>query len=98
MLAITHLFFKFSNNQLDSTIVLWKDQIEFMFIVLMSGLLIYSFNPRSKIVVTSEMRLLLFLFGIVLLITAEWRKFFNVLSSMSTRTTTRLNIMDSSDH
>jgi ribose/xylose/arabinose/galactoside ABC-type transport system permease subunit len=46
--------------------------------MLMSGLLIYIFNPRTKIqpIITTELKILLFLFGIILLITADWGSFF----------------------
>jgi hypothetical protein len=44
----------------------------------MSGLLIYVFNPRvdRSILVDNETKVLLYLFGFILLITAKWELFF----------------------
>lgn len=55
----------------------WKERIEFIFISMMSFLLLYLFNPRENntIYITNETKLLLFLFGIILLITANWKNF-----------------------
>ena len=65
------------NTQKDKNTLFWKDRIEFIFIFLMSLLLIYLFNPRTtkSVVINGETKLLLFLFGIVLLITADWNTF-----------------------
>jgi len=59
------------------TITFWKERIEFIFIAMMSILLIYLFNPRynNLIFITNETKLLLFLFGIVLILTANWGLF-----------------------
>ena len=56
----------------------WKARIEFIFICLMSILLIFLFNPRQNRLnlITYEAKLLLFLFGFILIITAEWKHFY----------------------
>ena len=52
----------------------FKERIELLFKFLMSIFLIYVFYPRRKIpiVLTMEMRVLLFIFGIVLIVSAKW--------------------------
>jgi len=75
LLAITHIYLKSTGNtDLDKNILYWKERVEFIFICLMSILLIYIFNPRlnKEFIINSETRLLLFLFGFVLLIVAKW--------------------------
>lgn len=60
-----------------SKIIFWKDRIEFIFIIAMALLLIYLFNSYNKNTkcVDYETRILLFLFGIILIITAKWNYF-----------------------
>jgi hypothetical protein len=75
LLAITHIYLKNTDNtDLDKNILYWKERVEFIFICLMSVLLIYIFNPRlnKEFIINSETRLLLFLFGFILVITAKW--------------------------
>ena len=77
-LAITHLVLSGKGAQqqkLDSQVVFWKDHIEFIFNVLMSFLLIYVFQPWSQVVIDRETKLLFFLFGVILLYTANWSNF-----------------------
>ena len=81
ILAVTHLYLKFKNkagSDLDKEILFWKERAEFVFIVLMAILLIYLFNPRKNrmFMINNETKLLLYLFGIVLIITAKWETFF----------------------
>ena len=80
VMALTHLYLKLkgqANSELDQTILYWKERFEFIFIFLMSLLLIYLFNPRKpNLPINFETKLLLFLFGFVLLITAKWETFF----------------------
>jgi hypothetical protein len=80
-LALTHIYLKVkgeSDSDLDNKIVYWKERIEFIFILLMAILLIYLFNPRTDriFMIDGETKILLFLFGVVLLITAKWAEFF----------------------
>jgi len=64
-------------NKYDSKLLYWKERTEFVFIISMSILLIYHFNPRfdKKPVVGDETALLFFLFGFVLILTAKWNLF-----------------------
>lgn len=77
LLAVTHIYLKAKGEEksdLDKKILYWKERLEFIFIVLMSCLLIYIFNPRvdKSILIDKETKILLYLFGFVLLITAKW--------------------------
>ena len=80
LMALTHLHFKRKgqeNTPLDKKIVYWKEKTEFVFVFLMAILLIYLFNPRRpSVVITGETKIMLFLFGFVLIITANWNEFF----------------------
>jgi hypothetical protein len=75
-MSIAHIYLKIKgkeNSDLDNLIVYWKNTCEFIFVFLMSLLLIYLFNPRRpNVVINSETRALLCLFGFMLLITAKW--------------------------
>jgi hypothetical protein len=88
ILLITQFYFKYkqpNNTKLLNNLKLWRTQIEFIFIFFMSLLLIYLFNPRINrvYIIDYETRLLLFLFGIILIISADWEKFFtNVKSNL----------------
>lgn len=81
ILSLTHFFLKIKrkeNSDLDKKIVYMKEKIEFIFVFLMAFLLIYLFNPFTSIKtveVSGEPKILLYLFGIVLLITADWNTF-----------------------
>lgn len=80
-LAVMHLYMKFqhrTDSELDKSIVYLKGKFEFAFVVLMSLLLIYLFNPRVERSPDKETKLLFFLFGIVLLVTAKWSEFINL--------------------
>lgn len=81
IMALTHVYLKAKGKEqsdLDKKIVYWKERFEFIFIALMAILLIYIFNPRTDrtILVDKETKILLYLFGFVLLITAKWDVFF----------------------
>jgi hypothetical protein len=57
----------------------FRNKTEFFFKVLMSLLLIYLFNPRRTTDIVRldyETRLLLCLFGFILVLTADWSSFF----------------------
>jgi L-asparagine transporter-like permease len=80
ILAITHLYLKFKHeehSETDKKIVFWKERLEFIFIILMAVLLIYLFKPDSdrSMLITHETKILLYLFGFILLITAKWDDF-----------------------
>jgi hypothetical protein len=79
ILAVYRLYTKAKNpkdKQLE-IIEKWKGRFEFMFITLMSILIIYLFNPRSNNLgmIDSETKILLYLFGFVLLLTENWSSF-----------------------
>ena len=81
ILAVSHLYMKATkkiDSDLDKRIVYWKERVEFVFVILMACLIIYVFNPRHdhKALIDSHTKLLLYLFGFVLLITAKWSTFF----------------------
>ena len=65
-------------SNLDKEILFWRERFEFVFTALMAVLLIYLFNPRKNrmIMINNETQTLLFLFGFVLIITADWKSFF----------------------
>jgi hypothetical protein len=67
-----------NDKKLIENLVFWKERIEFTFKALMSLLLIYLFNPRADNIklLNYETKLLLYLFGFVLIITANWKTFF----------------------
>ena len=80
VMAITHIYLKFKgkeNSDLDKKIEYWKERFEFVFVFLMALLLIYLFNTRHdrSIMIDHETKILLFLFGFVLIITADWGLF-----------------------
>ena len=80
ILAVSHLYMKVkgkAETDTDKKIVFWKERMEFIFIFLMSLLLIYLFNPRASrdANLDYETKLLLYLFGFILLITAKWDLF-----------------------
>ena len=73
ILAVLHIYLTAkgkANSETDKKIEYWKERLEFVFVALMSILFIYLFNPRTG---TS---ILLYLFGLFLLITAKWGEFF----------------------
>jgi uncharacterized membrane protein len=79
--AVTHIYLKAKGEEksdLDKKILYWKERFEFIFIIAMAILLIYLFNPRrgEMIMIDGETKILLYLFGVVLLITAKWADFF----------------------
>jgi hypothetical protein len=80
VLALTYIFIKTKgkeNSSLAIKIKYWKERVEFIFTILMAILLIYLFSPRANrtIMINHEAKLLLYLFGFVLLITAKWGEF-----------------------
>lgn len=66
------------NNKLIEIFTSWKHHMEFIFIILMSILLIVLFNPLKNglHLIDKETKILLFLYGIIILINAQWDLFF----------------------
>ena len=80
LLAITHIYLKIKGKEksvLDKKIEYWKERVEFVFVIAMSLLLIYLFTPRTNRSekIDKETKILLYLFGILLFITAKWEVF-----------------------
>uniref|UniRef100_A0A6C0HGQ6 Uncharacterized protein n=1 Tax=viral metagenome TaxID=1070528 RepID=A0A6C0HGQ6_9ZZZZ len=78
--AILHFILQFQGKSvgaIDEIIIFWKDRIDFIFTFMMSVLIVYLFYPYHKIpvVLDKETKTLLWLFGIVLIFTANWRLF-----------------------
>jgi hypothetical protein len=89
ILALIGRYLQFTNQEyssLGTQVDFWKSRVEFVFIFLMSLLLIYLFNPKRdrKAMINKETELVLFLFGIVLIITADWSDFFKESIIMKT--------------
>lgn len=81
LMAVTGIYLKATkkeNEELIESTEYWKERFEFIFVILMAFLLIYLFNPRynNQVVIDYEMKLLLYLFGFILIITAKWSAFF----------------------
>ena len=79
--VITHIYLKNTQKEgsdLDKKALYWREKLEFIFKALMAGLIIYLFNPRRsrERLIDYEVKVLLYLFGFILLITAEWSAFF----------------------
>ena len=63
-------------DKIEPKLLYWKQRTEFIFIASMSLLLTYHFFPGKNVLVDKESRLLFFLFGVILLVTAHWKIFF----------------------
>ena len=78
-LTVTHIYLKIKgrgDSAFDIEILYWQHRFEFIFVCLMSFLLIYLFNPmKPNVVIDSETKLLFFMFGFALLLTANWNVF-----------------------
>ena len=80
ILALIHFLYVIkgsSNSTIDTKVEYWKSRIEFIFTILMSVLIMYLFYPRREkiMILNHDTKLLLFLFGAVLIITARWGDF-----------------------
>jgi len=80
-MAITGIYLKNKKKEKSASyknVEYWKERFEFIFTALMAVLLIYLFNPRANLSdkLEREPKLLLYLFGFILLITAKWNVFF----------------------
>jgi uncharacterized membrane protein YiaA len=80
-LAVIEMYVKHkepNNIKRINSLDFWKKRIEFIFIILMSLLLIYLFNPRVNRLnmIDNNTKILLYLFGFILFYTADWGHFF----------------------
>ena len=68
-----------TNTQKIDNLTYWSDRVDVLFVICMSLLLIYLFRPRSPTTkspeIDTEVRLLLFLYGIITLLTMNWKVF-----------------------
>ena len=71
-LILTHLSI---GQKLDSKLLYWKERTEFIFIISMSILLIYTFRINHVKPINKETSILFYLFGWILLFTAKWSIF-----------------------
>jgi hypothetical protein len=57
----------------------WKTRLEFIFVFLMALLCIYLFNPfiNETVLIDNNTQVLLFVYGFIILITADWKTFFH---------------------
>jgi len=80
IMSLNHLHLKFKgkeNSEEDKKVIYWRNRFDFIFTFLMALLLIYLFNPRTRVVlIDSETKTLLYLFGVLLIIKADWGTFF----------------------
>lgn len=81
ILAVAKLYIKHkepNNIKKINNLEFWKKRVEFIFIILMSLLLIYLFNPRVNRLnmIDNETKILFYLFGFILLLTSDWSQFF----------------------
>jgi hypothetical protein len=76
IMALSNIYFdKVTHNQTyDHKTIYWKERTEFIFIICMSILLIVIFNPNynNQRLLTKETKFLFFIFGIILIISANW--------------------------
>jgi uncharacterized membrane protein YiaA len=59
----------------------WKKRLEFIFVISMAILCIILFNPinKSALVIDHHVQLLLFVYGIIILVTSHWEDFYGNL-------------------
>jgi hypothetical protein len=80
ILAVTLIYVKYqkpNDKQFIQNLKCWKERLEFIFKAMMSAMLIFLFNPMSDNVrlINYECKLLLYLFGFILILTAKWNVF-----------------------
>lgn len=79
IIVLGHLYFVIfdSSNELDKNFLYWRERIDFTFKIAMAILLFYIFNPfyDNTDKIDHETKLFFYLFGIILIITADWSTF-----------------------
>ena len=65
------------DSDMDTKIKYWKNKCEFVFKTLMALLLIFLFNPLTdrSVLIDNETKILISLFGVILLMTTKWNEF-----------------------
>ncbi len=84
ILVLTHFYLEKTKkddplkNKLDTKILYWKSRVEFIFQMCIAILLIIIFNPwkNNQKMISKEMAILFFVFGLITLLTAEWSTYF----------------------
>lgn len=85
ILAVWHSYLVKKGSPLAKNIGFWKDRMEFIFIFCMSIVCIYLFNPsKIQVALDYETRFLLFVYGIIILITSNWKLFITQAGWFST--------------
>lgn len=81
LFAILEFYSKIKHKSWASWALYWKQRTEFIFIIAMAFICIVLFNPFSsgELVVDRHVRVLLFIYGIIILITSNWTSFFGVM-------------------
>ena len=79
--AAIELYYKFekkTDSSWSKWALYWKERTEFIFIVSMAILCIVLFNPFSRgvLVIDHHVRILLFVYGFIILITSNWKNIF----------------------
>ena len=86
--ALKHLYFRAmllkqpNNAEYKDNLIktnLYKRQAEFIFTNMMAALFIYIFNPRyqNEKYIGKETKLLMYIFGFIIIITSDWNEFIN---------------------
>jgi len=84
LFAVLEKYYKYKNEENTPNskwAIYWKERLEFIFIICMSFLCIILFYPFTKkpLVIDKDVRLLIFVYGIVILMTANWHLFIDNL-------------------
>ena len=77
VLVLSESYFKYAKpeeQRIIETFRYWKERVKLIFIILMSFLLVYLFNPmaNNERLIKHESKLLLFIFGLTLLVIVDW--------------------------
>ena len=78
ILSMGHIYLKVKNindYELDENILYLRSKLEFMFKFLMALLFLYLFSSKQDVVIKGETKNLIYIFGILLLFTANWNDF-----------------------
>lgn len=79
--AVIHYILNSTHSTLKEWTGYYKDVFEFLFVFMLSILLLYLFNPINPKTINRETRILLFMLGIILLITAKYSIFIGDIES-----------------
>lgn len=80
--SIVEKYFILQNRQdedIRKKMTFWKERTEFIFIFLVAFLCLYLFNPitnKGNVTIDNSTAFILFLYGIIILITADWNTYF----------------------